>query len=96
MLLTAPWLAVVGTIVLLVGLALSIADWTSRASVGLVLLVGCLFWVAFLVINELSRDSREPVRNAAWHDGVPWDSLWPFIALPAIAAGTVLVMRVLR
>ena len=28
--------------------------------------------------------------------GVPWDELWPFIVMPAIAAVTMLVMWLLR
>jgi hypothetical protein len=77
--LTAPWLAGVGTIVLVVGLSLLIADLTGPYRAGLMLLVGCLFWVAFLVVNEL------PPRDIEQCNDVPWGSLWPFIAMLAIA-----------
>ena len=94
--LRAPWLAVVGTIVLAVGLYLSIANLTSPTRAGLVLLVGCLFWVAFLVSEELSRDGRESPRDMAWGSGVPWGSLWPFVAMLVIVLVTLLLERLLR
>jgi hypothetical protein len=94
--LSARWLAVVGTIGLVVGLYLSIAGLTSRTRAGLVLLAGCLFWVAFLVINEPPRNGREPLRDTERDSGVPWGELWPFVAMAIIALGTLLTLWLLR
>ena len=93
--LAAPWLARFGTIVLVVGLYVLIADRTTPFGASLVLVVGCLFWVAFLGINELSRGVREPVWDVEQRNDVPWSSLWPFIAMPIIAVTTLLMMRLL-
>jgi hypothetical protein len=83
--LSAPWLAVVGTIILVVGLYLSITDRTTPFRAGLVLLAGCFFWVVFLGINEPARHEKEPGPDAERSSGVPWGSLWPFIAMLVIA-----------
>ena len=90
--LTARWLAVVGTIALVVGLYLAFADLT-RYRPHLVLLAGSLFWVAFLVINELSWNGQEPLRDTERDSGVPWGSLWPFVAMLAIVLVTLLATR---
>jgi hypothetical protein len=89
------WLAVVGTLVLLVGLSMAFTG-QPQSRTGLVLLVGCILWALFLVISEPSRDGRESSRDAEQRGGIPWGSLWPFIALLVIVLGTLLVVRLLR
>ena len=95
--LAARWLAVVGTIALVVGLSMAFAfAGQPRFRTGLVLLAGCLFWVAFLVINEPSWNGRLPLRDMERDSGIPWGSLWPFVAMLAIALVGLSVVPLLR
>ena len=88
-------LAAVGTIVLVVGLSMALTG-QPRFRTGLVLLAGCLFWIAFVVMNELSWDGREPPRDMGRHSRIPWGELWPFVAMLVIALVGLYVVPLLR